>query len=226
MEHTFGNHSLLLGPTGKPVVKIFIFADKKAYDLIVQDEEVNRTVCRPRLSTPGSCCSPHVTTCCSSSIDIPCKILALQGRFHGLHLLDSPELCFPSPQDLEKADNKNVSGSEWPVFTVALLEAGGPPLLSPPNVQHVVCAVVGLLSCELSKMSSLVAVLGQGSYFAELRYGGGASSLRAVPGRGCVLPQPREQLGGTPDIVRLRKGRLAERGRSEGAFALANGQTC
>eukprot|EP00958_Prasinococcus_capsulatus_P019232 scaffold2351_cov403-Prasinococcus_capsulatus_cf.AAC.3 len=60
-------------------------------------------------------------------------------------------------------------------------------------------------------MSSLVAVLGQGSYFAELRYGGGASSLRAVPGRGCVLPQPREQLGGTPDIVRLRKGRLAER---------------
>jgi len=166
LEHTFGNHSLLLGPTGKPVVKIFIFADKKAYDLIVQDEEVNRTVCRPRLSTPGSCCSPHVTTCCSSSIDIPCKILALQGRFHGLHLLDSPELCFPSPQDLEKADNKNVSGSEWPVFTVALLEAGGPPLLSPPNVQHVVLTLQNCVMVEERLVSVLF--LDEVAYFLNL----------------------------------------------------------
>ena len=34
---------VLLGPNGKPVVKLFIFAEKDAYDFIIQDIESNKT---------------------------------------------------------------------------------------------------------------------------------------------------------------------------------------
>ena len=34
---------VLLGPTGKPVVKLFLFAPAEHYDLIAQDEAANTT---------------------------------------------------------------------------------------------------------------------------------------------------------------------------------------
>ena len=75
--------------------------------------------------------------CCSRSI------------FAGLDLLDTPSLYLPSPP--EGADNG--AGGPLPVFKIALLEAGGRPLLSPPNVPHMVITVDTCVMVEQRRVS-------------------------------------------------------------------------
>lgn len=98
-----GTHGppVLLGPGGKPVVKLFIFARLEDYGLVTQDAETYRS-----------------------------------ARFAAVHpfrarLQDAPRRCRP----------------HW---TIVLLEAGGRPLLSPPNVQHIVLTLQVRRPCPLA----------------------------------------------------------------------------
>ena len=74
--------------------------------------------------------------------------------FAGLDLLDTPSLYLPSPPDESSDDSSEAAAAAGvggggtltgtgtlPVFKIALLEAGGRPLLSPPNVPHMVITV-------------------------------------------------------------------------------------
>lgn len=108
-------------PGGKPAIKIFIFAPKEAYDLIAQDEVANNSGC-----------------------------------FAGLHLFSTPSKYLPGGERGQmgagstggggggtgNSDGSSSSngggGGALPKFKVAVLEAGGRPLLSPPNVPHMV----------------------------------------------------------------------------------------
>eukprot|EP00041_Stephanoeca_diplocostata_P016540 m.326124 g.326124 ORF g.326124 m.326124 type:complete len:591 (+) comp20397_c0_seq1:240-2012(+) len=109
---------VLIGPGGKRVVKIFIFAPKSAYELITQDDEVNKS-----------------------------------GKFAGLQLFQTPDEFLPSSS---MGENPQAGEAEdLPVFTVALLEAGGRPLLSPPNVPHLVITVDTCVMVEQRRVSRL-----------------------------------------------------------------------
>jgi len=88
----------LLGPGGKAVVKLFVFAARDSYDFICQDAETNKT-----------------------------------HRFAHLDLFNTPTHWLPEVTDTE---------DPLPMLWVAPLEAGGRPLLSPPNVPHLV------ITCE------------------------------------------------------------------------------
>jgi hypothetical protein len=88
----------LLGPGGKVVVKLFVFAARDSYDFICQDAETNKT-----------------------------------HRFAHLDLFNTPTHWLPEVTETE---------DPLPILWVAPLEAGGRPLLSPPNVPHLV------ITCE------------------------------------------------------------------------------
>mmetsp|Transcript_15963 Transcript_15963/g.38851 ORF Transcript_15963/g.38851 Transcript_15963/m.38851 type:complete len:505 (+) Transcript_15963:193-1707(+) len=85
---------VLLGHTGKPVVKLFVFGARDSYDLVCQDKETNKT-----------------------------------HKFSHLDLFNTPTHHLP-----EKTGGLDPLPKLW----VAPLEAGGAPLLSPPNVPHLV----------------------------------------------------------------------------------------
>ena len=105
------------GPHGLPVVKIFVYVEKGAYDLIVQDGEADSS-----------------------------------RRFAGLDLFDTPCEHLPEAKHL-------------PVLWLALLEAGGPPLLAPPNVLHSVMTVADCVMCEQRRV--LKTFLDEVAYFKD-----------------------------------------------------------
>ncbi|EKX34748.1 hypothetical protein GUITHDRAFT_146966 [Guillardia theta CCMP2712] len=119
---------VLLGPNGKPVVKLFIFAEKDAYDFIIQDIESNKT-----------------------------------SRFNHLHLFDTPSSCLPdkSCSSIEEEDDNDA----LPTFWIAALEAGGSPLLSPPNVPHLVITLQDCVMVEERAIS--IFFLDEVIYFLE-----------------------------------------------------------
>tara|TARA_Y200000002_G_C22263824_1_gene489145 strand:- start:74 stop:460 length:387 start_codon:yes stop_codon:yes gene_type:complete len=81
----------VLGPSGKPVVKLFVFLPKEAYPLVFQDMETNKS-----------------------------------DKFSLLDLFNTPSHALPKI---------------LPEIIVAPLEAGGRPLLSMPNMPHLVYTV-------------------------------------------------------------------------------------
>ena len=66
------------------------------------------------------------------------------GKHVGLDLFDTPTECIPD-------------GADLPVFWVAPLEAGGRPLLSPPNQQHCVLTVQNCVMVEQRRLNLLFA---------------------------------------------------------------------
>lgn len=106
-ENAFpGRHRpILRGPTGKPVVKVFIFLARDEYALCMHDDESN-----------------------------------LSGTVSGLHIFDTVADALPSP---------------LPHVWVAFLEAGGEPLLSTPNVPHMVLTLQDCVMVEQRLHSGL-----------------------------------------------------------------------
>ena len=115
------DQGILIGPGGSPIVKLFIFAEVDAYDVVFQDGETNAT-----------------------------------GSFAALDPFDTPQEAVPCADGGGRSGDGSADGSEGraqggkqgkrarsllPRFWVAPLEAGGPPLLSPPNMPHMVLTV-------------------------------------------------------------------------------------
>ena len=137
---------LLLGPTGKPVVKLFVFAEKKDYEWIAQDGAMNAS-----------------------------------SKQSALDLFDTPARFVPSEREMREAsrggtsigaetdeaskDRLKTAGSFLPTFWVAPLEAGGPPLLSPPNVIHCVITARDCVMVEARRVS--LAFLDEVEYFRK-----------------------------------------------------------
>ena len=134
---------MLLGPTGRPVVKLFVFAEKKDYEWIAQDGVMNATT-----------------------------------KQSALDLFDTPEWCVPSEREMADAasetrgdrrfdardETPDGAPNGWlPTFWVAPLEAGGPPLLSPPNVIHCVITARDCVMVEARRVS--LAFLDEVEYF-------------------------------------------------------------
>ena len=134
---------MLLGPTGRPVVKLFVFAEKKDSEWIAQDGVMNATT-----------------------------------KQSALDLFDTPEWCVPSEREMADAasetrgdrrfdardETPDGAPNGWlPTFWVAPLEAGGPPLLSPPNVIHCVITARDCVMVEARRVS--LAFLDEVEYF-------------------------------------------------------------
>lgn len=98
-----------------PIVKVFIFAGKEAYDFITQDEVTNR-----------------------------------KGTFAQLDPFNTPSFALPPV---------------LPRLWVALLRAGGEPLLSPPNLPHLVITTQDCVMVEQRRLSRFF--LDESWYFAE-----------------------------------------------------------
>ena len=124
---------VLLGPTGKPVVKLFFFAERKDYAWIAQDAEMNKSMRISALEvfdTPGHYypTASEMQTPSSTPLDVESP-----KAFDGVKAEDADDPC--------------------PVLWVAALEAGGPPLLSPPNIIHCVLTVRDCVMCEERRLS-------------------------------------------------------------------------
>lgn len=124
---------VLLGPTGKPVVKLFFFAERRDYAWIAQDAEMNKTM----------------RNCALGIFDTPSHYYPTVS-----------EMAAPSTAPLDLESPKMFEGTRCesgidpcPVLWVAALEAGGPPLLSPPNVIHCVLTVRDCVMCEERRLS-------------------------------------------------------------------------
>lgn len=120
---------VLIGPGGKPVVKLFIFADRRAYSFITQDGEVNQ-----------------------------------EYIFAGLHPFRAADDNFPP---LLSDGAAGESADPLPTFYIALLEAGGRPLLSPPNVPHAVLSLQNCVMVEQRRVMPLFLFLDEVVYFLE-----------------------------------------------------------
>lgn len=117
------DQGVLIGPGGSPIVKLFIFAEVDAYDVVFQDGETNAT-----------------------------------GSFAALDPFNTPQEAVPCADGSggRSGDGSGEGGEQrekrarslLPRFWVAPLEAGGPPLLSPPNMPHMVLTVSGGLPLE------------------------------------------------------------------------------
>ena len=156
---------VLLGPNGNPVVKLFIFAKKSDYEWIAQDTVMNRTAKQSALDlfdTPGhyvpgndELAGPYDAeplTDCFRDEEKPFK----ENR-------DEPDDQQPgekntsptTPHQQPGEKNKTPGSPRLPVFYVAPLEAGGPPLLSPPNLMHCVLTVRDCVMVEERRVSLL-----------------------------------------------------------------------
>jgi len=107
-----------LGPEGRPVVKLFVFAPKEAYTLCFQDSVMNATGC--------------------------------------FAVFDP----FRTPSDA-------LPAAALPEFWVAALEAGGRPLLSAPNLPHLVVTVRSCVMVEQRRV--LIPFLDESVYFINRR---------------------------------------------------------
>lgn len=130
---------VLLGPTGKPVVKLFFFAERKDYAWIAQDAEMNKTM----------------RNCALDIFDTPDHYYptASEMRAPSATPLDASA---PRAFDGVAASARNEDEDEddpCPTLWVAALEAGGPPLLSPPNIIHCVYTVRDCVMCEERRLS-------------------------------------------------------------------------
>jgi hypothetical protein len=125
----------LLGQSGKPVVKLFIFAEKRDYAWIAQDAEMNKSM-----------------------------------RNSALDIFDTPAHFFPTAAEMRAPSSTSLDASNpscfdgeprvdttvcdpSPIFWIAPLEAGGPPLLSPPNLIHCVLTVRDCVMVEERRLS-------------------------------------------------------------------------
>lgn len=130
---------VLLGPTGKPVVKLFFFAERKDYAWIAQDAEMNKTM----------------RNCALDIFDTPDHYYptASEMRAPSATPLDA---AAPRAFDGVAASARDEDEDEddpCPTLWVAALEAGGPPLLSPPNIIHCVYTVRDCVMCEERRLS-------------------------------------------------------------------------
>ena len=80
----------------------------------------------------------------SASADVRATLMT-SSHSEGLHLFDTPSKHLPGGDGDGDGDSNGAAsgggaagGAALPVFKVAVLEAGGRPLLSPPNVPHMV----------------------------------------------------------------------------------------
>ena len=143
----------LLGPTGKPVCKLFVFASREDYEWIAQDGVMNQTMKQTALDL----------------FDTPTHYLPSE--------LELSEPYSSAPLESEKGakfeagvTGGGVSGGDTrrtraklPTFWVAPLECGGCPLLSPPNWIHCVLTVRDCVMVEERRLS--LAFLDEVLYF-------------------------------------------------------------
>jgi hypothetical protein len=106
-----------VGPTGRPIVKLFLFAELDDYDFVFQDEETNAT-----------------------------------GRVAAFDPFRTPSVALPSSS---KKGSAGAASRPLPRFWVAPLEAGGAPLLSPPNMPHLVLSCQDCVMVEERRISVL-----------------------------------------------------------------------
>ena len=128
---------VVLGQTGKPVVKLFFFAAREDYAWIAQDAEMNATV----------------RHCALDVFDTPDHYYPTASE---MRAPSSAPLDAASPRAFDgvKASDKDEEKDDpCPTLWVAALEAGGPPLLSPPNVIHCVYTVRDCVMCEERRLS-------------------------------------------------------------------------
>eukprot|EP00756_Hemistasia_phaeocysticola_P057347 Hpha_TRINITY_DN33970_c0_g1::TRINITY_DN33970_c0_g1_i1::g.69497::m.69497 len=122
---------LLRGPTGKPITKIFILAPRWAYDWFTQDAEQERTAQWTQMDlwhTPDEALPRYDVSLKDSGMD---------------SLREAGEV------------STGVSGDVLPVLWVALVEAGGRPLLLPPNLPHTVLTLQDCVMVEERRLSRL-----------------------------------------------------------------------
>jgi len=162
----------LLGPTGKSVVKLFVFAEKEDYEWVAQDGVMNQTqkntaldlfntpdhyLPQPHelsapsatpLGTPTAAYQPPPGAACSGEE----AAAAGAGRAAGSEEAAAAGAGAgraPSSEDVRSGQAR----AKLPVFWIAPLEAGGCPLLSPPNVIHCVITVRDCVMVEERRLS-------------------------------------------------------------------------
>ena len=130
---------VLLGPTGKPVVKLFFFAERKDYAWIAQDAEMNKTM----------------RNCALEIFDTPDHYYptASEMRAPSATPLDASAPRAFDGVAASARDEDEDEDDPCPTLWVAALEAGGPPLLSPPNIIHCVYTVRDCVMCEERRLS-------------------------------------------------------------------------
>ena len=142
--------SELLGPTGRPVCKLFVFAAREDYEWIAQDGVMNQTMKQTALDL----------------FDTPTHYLP-----HRREMSDDPSRTPLGPGAKFDVSGRS-SGSrpdhvpppaKLPTFWVAPLECGGCPLLSPPNWIHCVLTVRDCVMVEERRLS--LAFLDEVAYF-------------------------------------------------------------
>ena len=161
---------LLLGPTGKPVVKLFVFAEKEDYEWIAQDGVMNSTMKQSALdlfNTPDH----HLPQ--DQELVPPFSAVPLEndGIYRSTttssdHESAGAEAATTSADGGGSAEGGGRVGrcgnegggraaavGKLPTFWVAPLEAGGCPLLSPPNVIHLVLTVRDCVMVEERRLS-------------------------------------------------------------------------
>ena len=174
----------LIGPGGKPVVKLFVFAPREAYEWIAQDREMNKTTRQCALDlfdTPA-----HVVPSVEELNRHPFEVEALADVARKERGEEEEEEARGSrgssggpagsragpaggsrggPAGSEPGTRASESKSllSPPTFWVAPLEAGGYPLLSPPNVMHCVITTRDCVMVEERRLS--LAFLDEVKYF-------------------------------------------------------------
>ena len=146
----------LLGPTGRPVVKLFVFAEKEDYEWIAQDGVMNQTMKQSALDLFDT---PDHYLPSEEELRPPYDAtpLAGEGRYTGGGGGAGggrDETGTEAETDAD-ADAATPSGRKRPTFWVAPLEAGGCPLLSPPNVIHCVLTTRDCVMVEERRLSLL-----------------------------------------------------------------------
>ena len=140
--------AMLLGPTGKPVVKLFVFAEKKDYEWIAQDAAMNASTKQSALDL----------------FDTPSRCVPSEREMQAASLA-SPSSSLAGSSNDATPDGRTSERTRLPTFWVAPLEAGGPPLLSPPNVIHCVITTRDCVMVEARRIS--LAFLDEVEYFRK-----------------------------------------------------------
>ena len=151
----------LLGPTGRPVVKLFVFAEKEDYEWIAQDGVMNQTMKQSALDlfdTPDH----HLPSDEELRPPYDAAPLANERRADVASVVGGESSGHP-PASKAPAASSGRPGGKRPTFWVAPLEAGGCPLLSPPNVIHCVLTTRDCVMVEERRLS--LAFLDEVHYF-------------------------------------------------------------
>jgi hypothetical protein len=143
---------VLLGPTGRPVTKLFVYANREDYDLITQDDVANGSAYCVGLDL----------------FRVPGEHLPCDSDLRVLH--PSTSATSTGTTAAAAANAATATAAATPTFRlpklyVALLEAGGRPLLSTPNVPHLVLTVQDCVMIEQRRVSKMC--LDEVVYFCE-----------------------------------------------------------